>query len=539
VGVVPVLWALGLLWGLPVDPGALGGPGHLALAGEVLALAALAALALARGWRPGRGVIALATTAVLVLVLLRLADLVAGTVAGRPAEPLFDPLLLPALGDVVASGAGGPVGGSSLVLALAAGLAGLAWAIRAGLVLLLAGLAESAGRRALILLLVLAGLVQGAHLAGLTPYPAVQPGGRAALALGPDLAGRVARARVLTAGIQAALADDPVGSLPPGRALADLAGRDIIIVWVESYGRSALTDPRHARVGDRLSTLTALLAAAGFQSRSGWLDSPVLGGRSWLAHGTFRAGIAQAEVPVQTAVLAGGRRGLVHAARDGGWRTVAAMPGLAHPWPEGALWGFDRVVRPVDLPYAGPAHGWSPVPDQALLAGVEAMDLRGRDTPVYLEIVLTSSHAPWTPVPPWIDPPSAQGAGQAGMANGSAYPPPPPPDYTALADAYAASLDYSLRAVADWLVGHVDDDALVLVIGDHPAVTWIAEPPPGGSPRAVPVHGISRDGAVIDRLRDALPDTGMVPAADAPVLPMERMLPLMIDRFGRPGPALG
>lgn len=523
---IPALALLGLAVGLPADPGALFGPGHLGLSLEVTALFGLAALAARRGLRiSSRAVWGLAAL-VLLVVLVRVADLSARAFAGRDFEPGYDLTLLPALWEVMAASLPAPLLAAGILLPLLAVAAGLRLLLGRGL----RGLEEPGGRRAFAAVLALALIGQGVSMAGGTRWQPFQAPDRTAASLAQDLGERVAHAADLRRESAQALARDPVAAIPPDRLLAALRGRDVIVVWVESYGISALTDPRHAAVGERLARMETELGEAGFSAVSGVLDSPVLGGRSWLAHGTFRAGIRQPEVPVQSMVLASGRRSLVHAFGLGGWRTVAVMPGLRSPWPEGVLWGFDRVLRQPDLPYRGPAFGWSHMPDQAVLATVEGMGLRAGPEPVYLEVVLTSSHAPWTPNPPWLEP-----GERAGMIDGGAYAGRvDDPDYSRMAAGYAGSVDYSLRAVADWLAAEVADDALVIVLGDHPPVTWIAE----DRGRAVPVHVLSRDPAVLARFRAWGFDTGMVPAAGPPLFGLEGVMERFLDAFSpEAGPA--
>src|SRR6056297_1103238 len=69
------------------------------------------------------------------------------------------------------------------------------------------------------------------------------------------------------------------------RPIPSLAGRDVVLVFVESYGVSALDQPRY---GDTLVPVLeraeSKLAAAGLHSRSMRMASPIRGGQSWLAH---------------------------------------------------------------------------------------------------------------------------------------------------------------------------------------------------------------------------------------------------------------
>ena len=61
--------------------------------------------------------------------------------------------------------------------------------------------------------------------------------------------------------------------------LTGLRGKDVLLVFVESYGRTALDVPV---IESALEAGTRRLQKAGFSSRSGFLGSPTFGGLSWL-----------------------------------------------------------------------------------------------------------------------------------------------------------------------------------------------------------------------------------------------------------------
>lgn len=491
--------ALSLLLGLPAIPGHMLGPAHR---GPVPELSLLLAVSLLLPRRPGRMVIWGIAIFCWLVLLLRLADLVTMMTAGRLFEPAFDPALLPALWDVLVRGPGGWLAGTALVAALTGLLCLCRW---------LAGLMLRATPPAWPALGILA----------IVTLMTMQPWSRGPLGALWEQGQRWQAAEHLQARMAAELADDPMAAIPAAQRFAALRGRPLILAWVESYGQSALTDPRQAGpLGERLRTLQQELGEAGFHIRSGLVESPVIGGRSWLAHGTLRAGIRQDQPTAQRMVLAADRCGLVCSLNRAGWRTLAAMPGLTLPWLEAPAWGFERVMDRDAFAYAGPGYGWSPMPDQALLASLSP-DWAG-PRPLYLEIVLTSSHAPWSPLPAWK--PYGQG-----LIDGSAYAGDDrTADYTDMAAGYGRSLDYSLRALGDWLMQEVPDDALVIILGDHPALDWIS----AGQGQRVPLHILSRDMALLDRLNGLDLTDGMLPGPDAKPLPMWEIFPQLLARFG-------
>jgi hypothetical protein len=85
---------------------------------------------------------------------------------------------------------------------------------------------------------------------------------------------------------------DPFASTPGDQLLTALRGKDVIVCFVESYGRSAVEDPEFAPgVNAVLDAGDRQLRARGFDSRSAFLTSSTVGGGSWLAHGTFHSGL--------------------------------------------------------------------------------------------------------------------------------------------------------------------------------------------------------------------------------------------------------
>src|SRR5215204_7361850 len=87
-------------------------------------------------------------------------------------------------------------------------------------------------------------------------------------------------------------ADDAFATASGGELLTGLRGKDVLIVFVESYGRVAIEDPAISPdVNGVLTRGTDSLRAAGFSSRSAFLTSPTFAGISWLAHGTLQSGL--------------------------------------------------------------------------------------------------------------------------------------------------------------------------------------------------------------------------------------------------------
>ena len=85
---------------------------------------------------------------------------------------------------------------------------------------------------------------------------------------------------------------DPLDNEPTAGLLTGLRGKDVLFVFVESYGRVAVQDSgvlARGRPGPRRGHPPA--GARGFAARSAFLTSPTFGAISWLAHSTLPSGL--------------------------------------------------------------------------------------------------------------------------------------------------------------------------------------------------------------------------------------------------------
>ena len=128
------------------------------------------------------------------------------------------------------------------------------------------------------------------------------------------------------------------------------------------------------------------------------------GGGSWLAHATFGSGLWIGNQQRDRSLVSSDRLTLTSAFQKAGWDTTAIMPGTISAWPDKNFYGIDRVYGRDDLGYKGLNFSWSPMPDQYTLAQFQQREYGkpGRP-PMLAEVVLTSSHVPWTPVPKMVD----------------------------------------------------------------------------------------------------------------------------------------
>jgi hypothetical protein len=326
--------------------------------------------------------------------------------------------------------------------------------------------------------------------------------------------------------------EDAYDDVPGDRLLRGLRGHDVLLVFVESYGRVAVHGGSFSPGVDAvLADGTRDLAAAGYRSRSAWLTSPTFGAASWLAHATAQSGLWVDSQRRYDQLLGTDRLTLTGAFARAGWRTVFDVPAIDRDWPEGeAFYGFDQLYDSRNVGYAGPRFGYASMPDQFTLARFRELELEAGDRPpVMAEIDLISSHHPWAPLPelvPWDE-----------VGDGSVFDGMPERGDTGeevLADtgrtreAYGRSVEYSLRSVVEFLTTYPDDDLVVVMLGDHQPHHYVSGDDPGHD---VPVSVIAQDPDVMAAVADWRWTEGLRPAADGTVWPMADLRDRVLSAF--------
>src|SRR5690606_20220416 len=84
-------------------------------------------------------------------------------------------------------------------------------------------------------------------------------------------------------------------------------------------------------------------AATGRRVVSAFVTSPTFGGASWLAHATLMSEHEVRDVGQYGLLLTQRRETLPTLFSKAGYRSIAWMPGLKNPWPEGGYYGFASI----------------------------------------------------------------------------------------------------------------------------------------------------------------------------------------------------
>jgi hypothetical protein len=328
-------------------------------------------------------------------------------------------------------------------------------------------------------------------------------------------------------------ADDAFATVPDGALLTGLRGKDVLLVFVESYGRVAIEDSAISPgVIDVLTRGTDSLRAAGFSSRSAFLTSPTFAGISWLAHGTLQSGLWIDSQRRYNQLLQTDRLTLSAAFKRAGWRTVAAAPANTEDWPEGAsFYRYDTIYDKRNVGYSGPSFGYASMPDQYTLAAFQRNELaQPHRSPVMAEIDLVSSHGPWAPLPRMVD--------WDAVGDGSVFADMPAqgqspdellgdPDKTKTA--YGQSIQYSMSTLISFVETFSDDNLVVVAVGDHQPAAVVSGP---GASHDVPITIIARDPDVLKKIASWGWQPGMLPSPDAPVWPMDAFRDRFLTAYG-------
>lgn len=337
---------------------------------------------------------------------------------------------------------------------------------------------------------------------------------------------RQARFAVEAMTVRTALAPSP----PMEADFAEVKGADVYLVFIESYGAISWERPEFARgLAAARAALEADVHATGRDVVSAFVESPTFGGNSWLAHISLLSGIQVGDPHTNALLMGEKRRTLATAFSRAGYRTLALMPGLRRPWPEGRFYGFDETYTAETLNYPGPDFGWFAVPDQMSLAWLDDRELRKAPRqPVFLFFPTLSTHFPFSPRPPYqpdwprlLTDQKYDGADIV-RAYGEQL------DWIDFGPAYINAISYIYRTVGGYLRLRADRDAVTILIGDHQPPAAVSGE---GAPWDVPVHVIASRKSVLDRLMARGFRKGLAPARPA-LGRTHELLPILLDAFG-------
>ncbi|ULR48578.1 sulfatase-like hydrolase/transferase [Streptomyces deccanensis] len=375
---------------------------------------------------------------------------------------------------------------------------------------------------------------------GLTPLENTAFASRNTIGFVQDRWGRVQETLRDEAAFAKEAKKDKFADVPADQLLTGLRGKDVMIAFIESYGRAALEDPAiEPGVDAALDQEGEALTKAGFAAKSGWLTSATYGGSSWLGHSTFLTGLWIDNQSRYRTVTAGERLTLPGAfAKTDAWRTVGVVPGVQYNWPEGDFYGFDKVYDSRDVGYQGPKFSWSTMPDQYALSAFERLEAaRKGDKPLMSEIILTSSHQPWAPLPEMVDwDEVGDGSVYKDIEKAGKDPADVFTDPVKVKEEYGRSVQYSVHSLLQYVEKYGDENTVLVFLGDHQPMASVSG---NGASHDVPVTIVAHDPKVLDRIDDWGWSDGLRPGDDAPVWRMDSFRDRFLTAYGEEPKAAG
>ena len=343
--------------------------------------------------------------------------------------------------------------------------------------------------------------------------------------------------RAVRAGVQghsvfaAEIAKDRFRFTRGDQLLTGLRGKDVLLVFVESFGKVAVQDSAFSPgVDAALDNGTRQLQAAGFDARTAWLTSPTFGGISWLAHSTMQSGVWVDSQRRYDQLTGGDRFTLSQAFKRAGWRTVSDVPSNDRAWPPGTdFYHYDQLYDRRNVGYKGPTFGYASMPDQYVFDAFQRLELARTDRPpIFGEIDLVSSHTPWTKIPQLID--------WNDLGDGSIFKTNPLDpiganwsDHATVRTAYGRSIEYTMNSLVSWVQHYNDPNLVMVVLGDHQPSTIVTG---NGASHDVPISIIAHDPKVLDQISGWGWEDGLRPSRHAPVAPMDDFRDRFLSAFG-------
>jgi len=297
---------------------------------------------------------------------------------------------------------------------------------------------------------------------------------------------------------------------------------NVLLLFVESYGHTIYAEDRHfAKILPALKRIEKKLGDSGNSVCSTFLYSPTFGGSSWLAHASLGSGVNLNNQMRYNLLITSSANTIAQFFNRIGYRTVSVMPGTQWPWPEGEFFGYQKKYYAWDFDYKGPAYGWSTMPDQYVLDFIFNREIRGQTTPLFIEFILTSSHAPFHRQPPYVEDWSQIDSGKIYQDLEVITFPIMWPDLSNAADGYVTSIAYELKVIVEFIIKFIDDDTLIVVLGDHQPNVQITGKQASWS---VPIHVISRNRNHLQPFLNQGYTPGLIPTQPLPHRGMQTFL---------------
>lgn len=288
-------------------------------------------------------------------------------------------------------------------------------------------------------------------------------------------------------------------ALPVEQRLAGVAGSDVWMISLESFGAVMFDDPEiRAALAPDWKQFEDALRTAGYGLQSGFFEAPTIGGGSDLSHVGILSGVDLSVPQRHDLLITTDRPTLIQVFQSVGHRAVGLYASVYWPWPERAFYRFDTYIDGPALDYRGPPMTYWKIPDQAAWALAEpklqALSAAG---PQFVFFPLITTHFPFSPTPPlqsdWSRLLTQEPYDPADVARTQAV----ETNWLDMRPGYIDLARYTLRWLAQAVQRPWPRDRVLVFFGDHQPTANVAGAQP---PWDVPVLVASRSRRLLERL---------------------------------------
>jgi hypothetical protein len=305
---------------------------------------------------------------------------------------------------------------------------------------------------------------------------------------------------------------------------------NVFIFIVESYGRTLFENPDNWIIAEpSFDKFENDLKSNGYTMASSSLESPALGGNSWLADSTLNSGIWVKDQTVYDELIQSKLPVLGNYFKKAGYRTIIAQPGMRESGDEEYFYNFDKTYNFIDFEYKGPSFVWAKMSDQYVVDFIDRKEVKNSQQALFAQYVLISSHFPFQIVPVYIDNWNSLGDGSV-YNNDNMVTTLPIPEGKKTAGPYGLtiSLLYVMEVLTKYLINQLESPGLVIILGDHQPYSKVTGPFGG---KQVAIHVLSKNPALIQPFLNRNYTEGLISPSIESAVKMDKFLSFFLKDF--------
>ncbi len=279
---------------------------------------------------------------------------------------------------------------------------------------------------------------------------------------------------------------------------------NIYLLCIESYGR-AVADREDLRDSyyETIDRLQVQLDTSNWHSVSSYSTSTTSGGLSWLAFSSILSGTAITN-QIQYNDLIDNHYSYPNMPRylkAQGYQTFRIKTfkktnkSTNISYKRLDRWfAFDYWIKHHDFPYVGyPFDFLGGIPDQYTLGYFDEELHTNKEQPMFLFVMTTNSHGPWTPAPPVAE--DWRMLDTMKIHGGYRW----KPYKDNLVQRYGKSINYQISFVTKFIAEKGDENSLFIVIGDHQPATVVKYKQDDYD---TPIHIVSKDSSLVQSFKE-------------------------------------